>query len=78
MFPRSDIKVRLEEMRICQQRGVEYGKGKNDSSKGNKMCKDPEVKQHDAFNHGDIIQYGERRQWGVRITRIELHRKART
>lgn len=52
MFPRSDIKFRLEEIRICQQRRDEGGKGKNDSSKGNKMCKDPEVKQHDAFNLG--------------------------
>ena len=52
MFPRSDIKFRLEEIRICQQRRDEGGKGKNDSSKGNKICKDPEVKQHDAFNLG--------------------------
>lgn len=59
MLPRSDIKFRLEEI-ICQQRRDEGGKGKYDSSKGNKMCKDPEVKQHDAFNPGNITQYGER------------------
>lgn len=52
MLPGSDIKLRLEEMIICQQRGDKDGKGKKDSSKGNRKCKDPQVKQHDAFNRG--------------------------
>lgn len=42
------------------------------------MYKDPEVKQRDAFNHGDIIQYGERGQWGVRIRRIRTSQESKT
>lgn len=66
MLPRSDIKFRLEEI-ICQQRRDEGRKGKNDSSKGNKLFKDTEVKQQDVFNPGNIIQYEERVQLGMRI-----------
>lgn len=67
MLPRSDIKFRLEEIRICQQRRDEGRKGKNDSSKGSKLFKDTEVKQQDVFNPGNIIQYEERVQSGMRI-----------
>lgn len=45
MLPRSNTEFRTKEMRVFQQRRNEGVKGKNVSSKGNKMWAYPEAKQ---------------------------------